>query len=70
MRIMIAAESTAPVITTSMSPEMLEAFTKAFTQVKTDVVGMVTTALPIALGIMGLFLAIRLGIGFFKSVAN
>jgi hypothetical protein len=31
---------------------------------------MVTTALPIGLGIMGLFLAIRLGIGFFKSVAH
>lgn len=33
----------------------------------TDAVGIV---LPIALGVAGLFMAIRLGIAFFKTVAN
>ncbi len=47
-----------------------EVMQTAFTQVQTDVVEMVKMALPIGLAIMGLFLAIRLGIGFFRSVAN
>lgn len=42
----------------------------AFTQVKTDVSGMVVKALPIGLGIMGLFMGIRLAIGFFRSIAH
>lgn len=49
---------------------LTEVMQTAFTQVQADVVEMVKTALPIGLGIMGLFLAIRLGIGFFRSVAN
>ena len=49
---------------------LTEVMQTAFTQVQTDVVSMVKMALPIGLGIMGLFLAIRLGIGFFRSVAN
>ncbi|MSA03718.1 hypothetical protein GKG47_20145 [Lactonifactor sp. BIOML-A3] len=53
-----------------MSEAMSTAFETALTAVKTDVTGMVTTALPIGMGIMGLFLAIRLGVGFFRSVAN
>lgn len=53
-----------------MSEAMTTAFETALTGVKTDVVSMVTTALPIGLGIMGLFLAIRLGINFFRSIAN
>ncbi|MDE7324124.1 MAG: hypothetical protein K2N73_15705 [Lachnospiraceae bacterium] len=53
-----------------MSEALTEVFTTALTQVQTDVTSMVTAAFPIALGIMGLFLAIRLGLGFFKSVAN
>ncbi|MCB5712129.1 major coat protein [Lactonifactor longoviformis] len=53
-----------------MSEAMTTAVETALTSVKTDVTGIVTTALPIGLGIMGLFLAIRLGIGFFRSIAN
>ena len=49
---------------------LTETMQTAFTQVQTDVIEMVKMALPIGLGIMGLFLAIRLGIGFFRSVAN
>lgn len=63
---MLAAETTA----TALSSDLLSVFQTAFQGVQTDVTSMVTTALPIGLGIMGLFLAIRLGIGFFKSVAN
>lgn len=53
-----------------MSEALTQAFTTALTTVQTDVNGMVTAALPIGLGIMGLFLAIRLGIGFFRSIAH
>lgn len=53
-----------------MSEALQTAYSTALTQVQTDVGAMVATALPIALGIMGLFLAIRLGIAFFKSVAH
>lgn len=54
---------------TAMSA-LTEVMQTAFTQVQADVVDMVKMALPVGLGIMGLFLAIRLGIGFFRSVAN
>lgn len=54
---------------TAMSA-LTEVMQTAFSQVQSDVVDMVKMALPIGLGIMGLFLAIRLGIGFFRSVAN
>lgn len=53
-----------------MSEALQTAYSSALTQVQTDVTAMVTTALPIGLAIMGLFLAIRLGISFFKSVAH
>lgn len=53
-----------------MSDVLKTALTTAFTSVQTDVTSMVELALPIGLGIMGLFMAIRLGIGFFRSVAN
>ena len=53
-----------------MSEALTTAFTGALTQIQTDVVDMVTLAFPIGLGIMGLFMAIRLGIGFFKSVTG
>lgn len=53
-----------------MSEGMTTALTAAFTAVQTDVSGVVTAALPVGLGIMGLFLAIRLGIGFFRSIAK
>lgn len=53
-----------------MSEAMVTAFETALTAVQTDVVTMVTTALPIGLAIMGLFLAIRLGINFFRGIAN
>lgn len=56
-------------VSTAMTA-ITEVMQTAFTQVQADVVDMVKMALPVGLGIMGLFLAIRLGIGFFRSVAN
>lgn len=56
-------------VSTAMTA-ITETMQTAFTQVQADVVDMVKMALPVGLGIMGLFLAIRLGIGFFRSVAN
>ncbi len=53
-----------------VSDAMKAAYSTALQGVQADVAAMVTTALPYALGIMGLFLAIRLGIGFFRSIAN
>lgn len=53
-----------------VSEAMKTAYTAALQGVQTDVSTMVTIALPIALGIVGLFLAIRLGIGFFRSIAH
>ena len=55
----------------SMITEGLKtAFSTAVTQVQTDVGSMMSTALPAGLLIMGGFMAIRLGVRFFKSVAN
>lgn len=50
--------------------DMQQAFSTAFNAIKTDVTGVVVTALPVGLGIMGLFLAVRLGISFFRSIAR
>ena len=61
-------ESTA---TASLVTEAMKtAFEVALKGVQGDVSAMVTIALPVALGIMGLFLAIRLGISFFRSIAH
>lgn len=46
------------------------AFSTAVGQVQTDVGSMMSLALPAGLIIMGGFLAIRLGISFFKSITQ
>lgn len=46
------------------------AFTTAVNQIVTDVLGMIEIALPPGLIIAGVFLAVGLGIKFFKSVAH
>lgn len=53
-----------------ISEAMKTAYSTALQAVQSDVVEMVTTALPYGLGIAGLFLGIRLGIGFFRSIAH
>lgn len=49
---------------------MTSAMTTAFNNVQADVVSIITTALPPALAIMGLILAIRVGIRWFRSAAK
>lgn len=56
--------------TTYVTEAMKTALTTAFQGVASDVSTIVSTALPIGLGIMGLVLAIHIGIRFFRSVAK
>lgn len=46
------------------------ALTTAFEGIKEDVISIIGIALPAALVIMGLFIAIKLGIKFFKRFSN
>ena len=66
MPVLAAAETSTSLVTEAMT----NAFTTALQGVQGDVSSMVTIALPVGLAIMGLFLAIRLGIGFFRSIAH
>lgn len=50
--------------------DITKALTDGLALVKTDVLSMVEVALPVGLIIMGTFIAVRLGIGFFKSIAR
>lgn len=56
--------------TSLITDAMKTAFDSGVTAVQTDVSDMVTLALPAGMAIMGLFMAIRLGISFFRSLAN
>lgn len=49
---------------------LVSAFSTAIGVVKSDVMGYIGAALPVGLAIMGVFVAIRLGVKFFKSVAR
>lgn len=53
-----------------MSETLTSAFTTAVGTIKTDVLTMLSTALPAGLAIMGVGLAVRIGINFFRSIAN
>lgn len=52
----------------------MEAITTAFetglTTIQTSAMGMIGTALPPALAILGAFVAVKLGIRFFRSVTG
>lgn len=56
--------------TTLINESLKTAFSTAVNQITTDVSSMMSLALPAGLLIMGGFLAISLGLRFFKSVAN
>lgn len=56
--------------TTMVTEAMKTALSDAFTGVANDVISIATIALPVALSIAGLFIAVRLGVKFFKSVSN
>lgn len=53
-----------------LTESMKTAFTNAVEGIQTDVTSMITVALPAGLAIMGIRLAVRLGVGFFKTVAS
>lgn len=55
---------------TTMGEALTGAFTTAVGTIKTDVTTMISTALPAGLAIMGIGLAVRIGINFFRSIAN
>ncbi len=61
------AATTAP---GTMSSVVRGSFSTAMEQIQADVFDLMGVALPYALGIMGVFLAVRLGISFFRSVAH
>lgn len=60
----------AGVSTGMLTDAMKTAVTTALNGVSADVFDLMGIALPIGLGIAGVFLAIRLGINFFRSIAN
>lgn len=51
-----------------LSDTLKTAMTTAFQSVTTDVMGLIETALPFAMGVIGATLAISIGIGVFKSL--
>lgn len=53
-----------------MSEAMKTAFSTAVDGIKADVLSMFAVALPAGLGIAGIVMAARLGIGFFKAIAS
>ncbi len=53
-----------------MSETLTQAMTTAMTSVKTDVMGIMEKALPAGLAIMGVVLAVSIGIKFFKKIAS
>lgn len=52
------------------SADLSTSFSSALGTVKTDAMGYLNTALPIALSIVGAFIAVKLGIKFFKSITG
>lgn len=53
-----------------LTDAMKTAITDALNGVNTSVFEVMGIALPIGLGIAGVFMAIRLGLNFFRSIAN
>lgn len=49
---------------------LVTAFDTALKVVQTDAISMISTALPVGLGIAGIGIAVRLGMRFFRSLAN
>lgn len=48
---------------------MKTAFNNAIEGIQSDVTTMIATALPAGLAIMGIRLAVRIGVGFFRTIA-
>ena len=52
-----------------LTEAMKTAFSNAVDSIKDDVTGMIVVALPAGLAIMGIRLAVRLCVGFFRTIA-
>lgn len=59
-----------PLLATASAVDLKSAMTTAFTQVATDINSYISAALPIALGVIGTVLAIKIGINVFKSITG
>lgn len=57
-------------VTTETTNIMVDAFKSALGNTVSSVETYVSTALPYALTVMGLLLGIRIGVHFFRSLAN
>ena len=53
-----------------MTEGMTTAVDAAFKAIKTDVTSMMSTALPVALALVGIGLAVTLGVKFFKKISS
>ena len=53
-----------------MSEKIKNALTTAMTSVKTDVLDILEVAVPAALAVVGVVMAIKIGVKFFKSLAS
>lgn len=53
-----------------MSETIKSALTTAMTSVKTDVLDILEVAVPAALAVVGVVMAIKIGVKFFKSLAS
>lgn len=53
-----------------LSESMKTAFSNAIAGIKSDVIEMINLALPAGLAIMGIRLAVRLGVSFFRTIAG
>lgn len=62
--LVLAAETNA----SGLSDTLKTAMNTAFQSVTSDVMGLIETALPFAMGVIGATLAISIGIGVFKSL--
>lgn len=70
MPTVFALTTDASAVTGLMTDAMKTAIESGFNGVSADVFSIMTIALPIGIGIAGVFMAIRMGFNFFRSIAS
>lgn len=66
----MALHALSTTVLNSADIDLTSVFDTAVKSVQSDVLAYVGKALPVGLAIMGVFVAIKLGVKFFKSVAK
>lgn len=66
----LAAGEGAAEVTSAFGTELVNVFSTAFTQIQSDVVLGIKTALPYGLAIAGTIMAVCICLRFFRSVAH